>query len=342
MFSFQRMPPVTRAILRINIAVFLGTFLLLFFLPQEAWLGLQRNLGLIPQEFVAGKFWQPLTSMFMHGGFIHLAINMLGVWSIGYFLEKSIGSPRYLQLYLVSGLTGALAVIWLQWDTNIPTVGASGALTGLLGAIAVLTPNTRLLVFFFPVRARNAAIGFGVISLLLAVTDSMGGVSHWGHLGGLVGGWLYTTFALSPEETRKRAYNLGGGDAFGQNPGAGGPFGGGPFGGGGPDQQGPAGANPFGGGVFRGGDPRQQEQLLRMLQTMFGNANPANRPGSSQPSSSGDGWSHPTGGDGEKVINPRPGEEPPRSDPRPTQGTDNSDQRRVVYFDPVTGRFYVR
>ncbi len=318
---FRNIPPVTKAILYANIAAFVLINLMLAGTPASLQ-SMFEVFGLVPALFwKQGYFWQPLTSMFMHGSFIHILANMIGVWSIGTFLERSLGSAKYGWLYFISGLTGALFVIGGQfldgsWADGRPTVGASGALLGLLGAIAVLTPNSRLLIFIFPVKARTAAIGIGLISLFFSIYDTGGIISHLGHLGGLVGGLIYTWLALAPELKHGRMHDrmASGGGFFG---GAGGPFGGEPNSGG-----------PFGGG---GRTTARDEQVARLMEEMMRRMQ-GGSPGRSPYSS---------GGRGEKVINPRPddvsGERTYDEPPRPSGGG-----RKIVYYDPVSGRFYVK
>ncbi len=197
--------PVTRILVGLNVAVFL---VIAYALNGQGNSLVSQNFferwGLVAEDFWNGgdwKPWQPLTSMFLHGSIIHLFVNMFGVWSLGIALERTIGSARFLALYIISGLAGALTVILFQdapADAAHPgvTVGASGALLGLLGAIAIFFPKSELLVFFIPMKARTAALAFGLISLFLAVFKIVPSISHWGHLGGLVGGLLYSKFAL--------------------------------------------------------------------------------------------------------------------------------------------------
>ncbi|MCB1320685.1 MAG: rhomboid family intramembrane serine protease [Leptospiraceae bacterium] len=193
----NQIPPVTRWILAINIAVHAG---LHWMLPLvSGWGALESALytvGLVPTAFWQGAVWQPVTSTFVHGFFLHLLVNMIGVASIGTLLERRISSRLYAILYALSALGGSFFVLAFQYRLSVPTVGASGALMGLLGALAVLQPNARLLLFFFPVRARTAAIGAAAVSLLLALIDGGPGISHLGHLGGIVFGAAYTFFAF--------------------------------------------------------------------------------------------------------------------------------------------------
>jgi membrane associated rhomboid family serine protease len=127
----------------------------------------------------AGDWWRLFTSMFLHYGPIHLAFNMLALWWFGSAVEGVLGRGRYLLLYIVSGLAGSAGA--LLFSPESPTVGASGALFGILGAALVLE------------RQRTYVFGggaLGIIALNLVFTFAIPGISIGGHLGGLVGGAL--------------------------------------------------------------------------------------------------------------------------------------------------------
>ncbi|MCR9144849.1 MAG: rhomboid family intramembrane serine protease [bacterium] len=347
---FSRMPPVTRVLLTINVSAFIVINWISPMLGGEAaFVGLIQSFGLTPAAFWQGAFWQPLTSMFLHASLLHIAANMLGVWSIGSMLERGIGSGRYLWLYMISGFAGALLVLMADPASTRPTIGASGAVLGLLGAVAVLSPNSMLLFIVFPVRARTAALLIGVGSLLLEYTGSMGTISHLGHLGGLIGGYLYTRFALSAGETQARMHRASRGPTgpsgfdriFG-----GGSRGPGPFGGGaaGPDAG-------YRSDTRGGGRGSREEAILRMMEQMLRGAAGQGRPGDPGDPSAGPGPRGP--GDfgqppREKVINPMPDEgsgpksgASPRS-PNPNPGGTPGGGKHVVYFDPITGRFQIK
>ncbi|HBS07094.1 MAG TPA: hypothetical protein DEA96_19130 [Leptospiraceae bacterium] len=205
--------PVTRTLVAINVAIHAGLMLLSGSFADQIF----QVFGLVPVDFWTGSVWQPLTSMFLHGNIIHIAFNMLALWSLGAPIEHKVGSSRFAVLYFVSGLVGALFVVAFQSGLGHPTIGASGAVVGLLGALAVFFPRAQLLLFFFPVKARTAAIIFGVGSLLLALTGQAQGLSHLGHLGGLIGGVLFTWLALAPskEERMDPGPSMGGGFRMG-------------------------------------------------------------------------------------------------------------------------------
>ena len=169
---------VTKALIAINVAVYL----------VELGMGGQvngtgnriyENGALYGPAVAAGDWWRLFTAMFLHYGPIHLAFNMLALWFFGGAVEQAIGRGRYLLVYAVSGLAGSAGA--LVFTPNSVTVGASGAIFGILGAALVLE------------RQRNYVLGggaIGIIVLNLVFTFAIPGISIGGHLGGLVGGAL--------------------------------------------------------------------------------------------------------------------------------------------------------
>ncbi len=178
------LPPVTQALMPICTAVFCINILM----PIELWLALWP-LG-------SGRFapWQVLTYAFLHGGFAHLFFNMLGVWMFGSELERLWGQKRFIQMLLAGALAAAVVqlVFSMVIGSGAPTVGASGALFGLLLCYGVLFPNRTIMPLFppIPMRARTFVIFFGALALVLGVMDTNGGVAHFAHLGGMLGAWL--------------------------------------------------------------------------------------------------------------------------------------------------------
>jgi len=143
----------------------------------------------------SGNFmpWQLVSYAFLHGGMGHLFFNMLGLWMFGSELERLWGQRRYWQFLLAGVLTAALAqlIITALAGSRVPTVGASGALYALLLAFGMLFPNRVIMPLFppIPMKARTFVIVFGGLELLLGIMD-VGGVAHFAHLGGMVGGFL--------------------------------------------------------------------------------------------------------------------------------------------------------
>ena len=161
------------------------------------------TLALVP-GLIAVRPWTPLTYMFLHGDFWHLLFNMLGLYFFGPRLEARLGSVRFIQLYLASGLMGALlSVVMLPWSNpNAWIIGASGATFGVSFGYARYWPHTRVFIWgIVPVEVRVLVIIMTGLSLAGAFGGVQPGVAHFAHLGGFVGGWL----SLRMFEARTRA-----------------------------------------------------------------------------------------------------------------------------------------
>ena len=159
-------------------------------------------VGLVqsPMEVAAPHFWpwQIVTYAFLHGGLLHLALNMYALWMFGSQLEYRWGGKRFAFYYFACVIGAALAqlvvseVALLQGAEAYPVLGASGGVFGLLLAFGVLFPDTELLLLFppIPIKAKWFVIGYGVIELLAGVTGTLAGIAHFAHLGGMLTGWL--------------------------------------------------------------------------------------------------------------------------------------------------------
>ena len=177
-------PQVTKALMLICTAL----FCLQLFVPYlDAWFALW--------PLASGRFmpWQMVSYALLHGGMTHLFFNMLGLWMFGSELERLWGQRRYLQFLLAGILAAAVAQLIITWlaGSRYPTVGASGGLFALLLAFGMLFPNRVIMPLFppIPMKARTFVIVFGALELLLGLAD-VGGVAHFAHLGGMVGGFL--------------------------------------------------------------------------------------------------------------------------------------------------------
>lgn len=158
------------------------------------------RLGLTPALVLrSGAIWQPLTYMFLHGGLSHLLWNMLSLWMFGTELERRWGTRAFARFYLACGLGAALTQLLLALVPgafgaamyHTTTIGASGAIYGVLLAYGLLFPHRSLLFFgIFPMPARGAVLLLGGIALVMALQDPRGGIAHTAHLGGLVAGYL--------------------------------------------------------------------------------------------------------------------------------------------------------
>jgi len=176
-------PIVTLALIAANVLIFVG---------PEGGLGsgvgtrgLDYGWGALSQfELARGDWWRVISSMFMHGSVLHIAFNMYALYIFGPILETRFGTLRYALLYLVSGVWGAVGVLLLVklgLKTDAPTIGASGAIFGLMGAIFVIERRHGSRVM--------SGVG-GVIVINLALTFTLSNISVGGHLGGLAGGIL--------------------------------------------------------------------------------------------------------------------------------------------------------
>ena len=192
-YSFGPGPwtPVIRALIIANIVAFLATWIAG---PSFNVMGL---LGLVPNAVFHGYVWQVVTYLFLHAGVMHLVFNMLALWMFGVELERGWGSRYFLKYYFVCGLGAAVTTLVVSlipafsYIALSPTVGASGAIYGILLAFALYFPNRPILMFmFFPVPARYAVMIMGAIALFSSLAEP-GGTAHVAHLGGLVAGYLF-------------------------------------------------------------------------------------------------------------------------------------------------------
>ena len=195
--SSRIVPPVIKFLLISNVALFVVYFLATH-LEIVPLLWLFRSLSLIPEWLFLGAIWQPFTYLFLHSpyGFWHILINMLMLWMFGNDLERDWGPRRFLNYYLVcgvgAGLCDVLSRLLLSGNLSGATIGASGAIYGVLLAFGLLYPNrTIYFMMMFPIPARIAVAIMGAIAFLSALGGPGGGVAHFAHLGGMVIGYFY-------------------------------------------------------------------------------------------------------------------------------------------------------
>ena len=183
------LPPVTQALIIANVAV--------YFLDSLAGRSLSMLFALWP---IGPHFmpWQVVSYAFLHGGLAHLLFNMYGLYMFGGDVERVWGPRRYLTYYFVCAIAAAIAqlIVSTLSGAYYPTVGASGALFGLLLAFARCFPYRVVMPLFppIPMRAPVFVMVFGALELLLGVSGTQSGVAHFAHLGGLAGGYLYLRF----------------------------------------------------------------------------------------------------------------------------------------------------
>jgi rhomboid family protein len=180
------LPPITQALIMINVVAYLLDWLLGHRLSQY--------LALYPLAFGGFMPFQVVTYAFMHGSFGHLFFNMIGLWTFGQELERLWGPKRYMQFYGASVLSAAAVQLLVTWllSSPYPTLGASGGLFGLLLAFGMLFPNRQVMLIIppIPLKAKTLVIGYGALELFFGVTGTQEGVAHFAHLGGMLGGFL--------------------------------------------------------------------------------------------------------------------------------------------------------
>jgi membrane associated rhomboid family serine protease len=193
-YSFGPGPltPVIKALIIANVALFVVSS---FARPVLLALGLQ------PADVIGRLYiWQPVTYMFLHGGIGHILFNMLALWMFGTELERMWGSRFFAKFYFVSGVGAAVTTIVLAFAPfaafsdlyNSLTIGASGAIYGVLLAYGLYFPNRPILLWFvFPIPAKYFVMIMGGIAFFMSMGGPGGGVAHITHLGGLLAGYLY-------------------------------------------------------------------------------------------------------------------------------------------------------
>lgn len=183
------MPPVVRNLLIINVLVYLTQHLL----GGQMGLWFERTFALwFPMQ--PGRFYQLLSYMFMHANFTHLFFNMFSLWMFGRILEYDLGSRRFLTYYLICGVgAGLLQLVVNMLEGGMAvTVGASGAVFGLLLAYGMLHPNNVIMLMFPPIalKAKWFVLIYGVLEFLGGVASTGSNVAHFAHLGGMLFGYL--------------------------------------------------------------------------------------------------------------------------------------------------------
>jgi membrane associated rhomboid family serine protease len=187
--------PAIKALVIANVAIFVVVNVLA---PAEIASAVVNVLGLTPSDVAQHAWvWQLVTYMFLHGGIAHILFNMLALWMFGTDLERLWGTPAFVRYYFATGIAAAVTTILVSLiplastarTFHAVTIGASGAIYGLLLAYGLTFPDRVLLLFMvFPVPAKYAVMILGGIELLLS-TGNSGGIAHVTHLGGLAAGY---------------------------------------------------------------------------------------------------------------------------------------------------------
>jgi membrane associated rhomboid family serine protease len=204
---FKSLTPATRAILVANLIVYLVYVVCVVF---ELFGGLRFmiRLALFPPQSHWFEPWQVITYAFRHNGVLHLLFNMLGLVMFGRVLEAEWGTRNFLIYFFASVLAAAgTQLLWTSITGVVePTIGASGGVFGLLLGFAALFPRRQLMVLPLPIpiRAWILVTLYGIVELVMGVTNTQAGVAHFAHLGGMVGGGIVMAFWRGPKPARRR------------------------------------------------------------------------------------------------------------------------------------------
>lgn len=167
-----------------------GVFLLAQVFTSFPWFDM---FGLVPRAVLGHlRLWQPVTYLFLHGNFWHILMNMFALWMFGVPLERDWGYNAFMKFYFVVGIAAGVATWLFMLGSSAPTIGASGAIMGVLVAFALLYPDTPiLLAFIIPVPARIFVLIYAVMEFLSARRFSSDGIGHVTHLAGMAAAFVY-------------------------------------------------------------------------------------------------------------------------------------------------------
>lgn len=203
-------PPVVKNLIILNALFFMAQMIL----PNGIGNWLVGKLGLFYWESGNFQWYQLVTSMFLHGSLMHLFMNMFALWMFGRMLEYDLGSKRFLIYYMITGVGAGLMQLGVTWievsslhqavaaGTESPmllasrigavTIGASGAVFGVLLAFGMMHPNSIIMLLIppIPIKAKYFVIGYGVIELAMGITGTQVGVAHFAHVGGMLWGFI--------------------------------------------------------------------------------------------------------------------------------------------------------
>jgi len=205
--------PAVKYLIIVNIAV--------YFLQGLTGFSIVRYFGLVPYAVLhGGAFWQLITYMFLHGSLLHVGFNMFALWMFGTQIESTWGTRRFLRYYFITGIGAGIVNVLFSAGSMIPTIGASGAIYGILLAYGLLFPNNLILLYFFiPMKAKYFVMLFAAMEVFMTVSySSSDGIARYAHLGGMAVGLLYLKGPLwyrtlmgrtkEKQKTRKEAIQI--------------------------------------------------------------------------------------------------------------------------------------
>lgn len=196
-------PPVVAGLIIVNVVMYLVQVL------TGDWL--VKEFGLKPALVQRGEVWRLFTYQFLHGGSIHLLLNMVTLWLVGSELARIWGGRFFLRYYFLCAVGGGILFTLFSLDTWLASVGASGAIYGILMAYAMWFPNRQVYLYFAPpIRVRYLIVFFIILEMVQAIESTGTGIAHAAHLGGMGFGYAYLRwngvkgFDPLPPGTRER------------------------------------------------------------------------------------------------------------------------------------------
>jgi membrane associated rhomboid family serine protease len=213
--GFSVLPPVIKNLLIINVAVFFIQMIAsnLMLGGKPLWYVMNMWFALNPLgEGFNFQIWQLITYQFMHGGFSHIFFNMFMLWMFGMEIENIWGSKKFLTYYLICGVAAGLAQLFIAplFSTPAVTIGASGAIFGVMIAFGMLFPDRYIYLYFLiPIKAKYL-IGFLFVLEIFWIGDAGSNVAHLAHLGGALAGFLFIMFDKKIDVPLKRMLNISG------------------------------------------------------------------------------------------------------------------------------------
>jgi membrane associated rhomboid family serine protease len=189
-FAFGRWTPAVKVI----IITCVVAFFLQIFDRMAGGPSFTYKFGLTPSLVVHNFYlWQLVTYIFLHdtGQFFHILFNMLALWMFGSELENFWGTRQFTKFFFICGIGAGVLTVLLSPNSNTVTIGASGAIYGILAAYGILFPNRIIIFLIFPIPAKWFVLGLGVMAFLSSLSASGSGVAHVAHLGGMLCGLVY-------------------------------------------------------------------------------------------------------------------------------------------------------
>lgn len=185
-YGSEMVTPAVKNIILANVAVFLIQEFIAFNTSFNIIFGLTPTL--IVKNFYV---WQFVSYMFLHGGFMHILMNMFILWMFGCELEREWGTKEFIRYYFLTGILAGVAIFIWNFNSFGYTIGASGAVFGILVAYAMFYPDREVMLLLFPVPIKVKYFVVGIVTLEFLMLPNQSGISHIGHLGGLVAGFFY-------------------------------------------------------------------------------------------------------------------------------------------------------